>query len=65
MRTSRDRILGDTDTRREEAGHKVLAIVTGAGLLVVKQLQLEGKKAMSAEEFLRGYPHIVGEVLLA
>src|SRR5712692_5757747 len=48
---------------REEGGHKTLAIVTGAGLLVVKQLQLEGKKAMSTEEFLRGYPHIVGEVL--
>ena len=48
---------------REEAGHKLLAVVTGAGLLLVKQLQLEGKKAMSAEEFLRGYSQIVGEVL--
>ena len=48
---------------REEAAHQVLAIVTGAGLLVVKQLQLEGKKAMSAEEFLRGYTDIIGEVL--
>ena len=36
---------------QEEAGHQVLAIVTGSGLLLVKQLQLEGKKAMSAEEF--------------
>ena len=48
---------------REEAGHKTLAIMSGSGFLVVKQLQLEGKKAMSAEEFLRGYPQIVGEVL--
>ncbi len=48
---------------REEAGHQVLAIVTGSGLLLVKQVQLEGKKAMSAEEFLRGYPQIVGQVL--
>ncbi len=48
---------------QEEAGHKVLAIATGAGLLLVKQLQLEGKKALSAEEFLRGYAQIVGEVL--
>lgn len=46
-----------------EAGHQVLAIVTGSGLLLVKQLQLEGKKAMSAEEFLRGYSQIVGQVL--
>ena len=48
---------------QEEAGHKVLAVATGAGLLLVKQLQLEGKKALSAEEFLRGYAQIVGEVL--
>ena len=52
-----------TVTVREQAGHQALAIVTGAGFLVVKQLQLAGKKAMSAEEFLRGYPGIVGEVL--
>lgn len=48
---------------REEVGHKVVTIVTGKGLLVVKQLQLEGKKAMGSEEFLRGYSQIVGEVL--
>ncbi len=48
---------------QEEAGHQVLAIVTGSGLLLAKQLQLEGKKAMSAEEFLRGYGQIVGQVL--
>jgi methionyl-tRNA formyltransferase len=52
-----------TVSTREEAGHQVLAIVTGSGLLLVKQLQLEGKKAMSAEEFLRGYPQIVGQRL--
>src|SRR5207244_13063189 len=43
-------------TVREQAGHQALAIVTGAGFLVVKQLQLAGKKTMSAEEFFRGYP---------
>jgi methionyl-tRNA formyltransferase len=48
---------------REEAGHQVLAVVTGSGLLLVKQVQLEGKKAMSAEEFPRGYGQIVGHVL--
>ena len=56
-------VLPGTVSLREEAGHKTLAIVTGAGFLVVKQLQLEGKKAMSTEEFLRGYGQIVGEVL--
>ncbi len=48
---------------REYAGHKVLDIVTGSGLLTVQQLQLEGKKAMQVDEFLRGYGHIVGEVV--
>ncbi len=52
-----------TSVIREEAGHKVLAVVTGSGLLVIKQLQLEGKRAMSAEEFLRGYSQIAGQVL--
>ncbi len=48
---------------REEAGHQVLAIVTGSGFLIVTRVQLEGKKAMSAEEFLRGYAHIAGDIL--
>jgi methionyl-tRNA formyltransferase len=48
---------------REEAGHQVLSVVTGSGLLVIKQLQLEGKRAMNAEEFLRGYGQIAGQVL--
>ena len=47
----------------EEAGHQLLAVVTGAGRLVLERLQLEGKKIMSAEEFVRGYPHIVGDIL--
>ncbi len=48
---------------REVASHRALAIVTGSGFLLVERLQLEGKRAMSADEFLRGYPHILGEVL--
>lgn len=48
---------------REEAGHQVLAVVTGSGFLIVTRVQLEGKKAMSVEEFLRGYSHIAGDVL--
>jgi methionyl-tRNA formyltransferase len=48
---------------REDAGHQLLAIMTGSGRLLVERLQLEGRKAMSAEEFVRGYPQIVGEVL--
>lgn len=48
---------------RAVADHKTFVVVTGDGLLEVKQLQLEGKKAMAADEFLRGYAQIVGQVL--
>ncbi|GLV57684.1 methionyl-tRNA formyltransferase [Dictyobacter sp. S3.2.2.5] len=48
---------------REEAGHKVLVVTTGSGLLLIKQLQLEGKKALGVDEFLRGYANIAGETL--
>lgn len=56
-------IVPGTVSQREEGGQQVLAIVTGSGLLIVDRLQLEGKRAMSTGEFLRGYPQIVGEVL--
>jgi methionyl-tRNA formyltransferase len=52
-----------TVSLRKENSRQILSVATGAGLLVVDNLQLEGKKAMSAGEFLRGYPQIVGEVL--
>lgn len=52
-----------TVTLQEKSGQQLLGIVTGDGLLAVRQLQLEGKKAMSAADFLRGYPQFVGEVL--
>ena len=48
---------------RKEDGEPSLQVVTGEGMLVINRLQLEGKKAMSAGEFLRGYPQIVGDVL--
>ena len=54
---------GTVSLLRDEAGRQLLAVVTGAGRLLVERLQLEGRKAMSAEEFVRGYPQIVGEVL--
>ena len=47
----------------QKKGRKTLAVVTGNGTLIVRQLQIEGKRAMSADEFLRGYAHIVGETL--
>jgi methionyl-tRNA formyltransferase len=44
-------------------GRKVLRIATGQGSLLVDQVQLEGKRAVSADEFVRGYAQIVGTVL--
>ncbi|KTB47948.1 methionyl-tRNA formyltransferase [Dehalogenimonas alkenigignens] len=38
-------------------------IVTGDGVLGVKRLQLEGKKAATAEEFLRGARGLAGAIL--
>ena len=38
-------------------------VCTGAGVLGVRQVQLEGKRAMSAAEFLRGQRQLIGAVL--
>lgn len=38
-------------------------VLTGDGILRVKELQLEGKRKMTAEEFLRGFSLEVGTVL--
>jgi methionyl-tRNA formyltransferase len=48
---------------REMEGLPTLTVATGAGWLVIKTLQMEGRKAVSAAEFLRGYPQIAGAVL--
>ncbi len=48
---------------RKESGTASLQAATGEGTLALDRLQLEGKKAMNADEFVRGYGNIVGEVL--
>ena len=42
---------------------KGLSVVTGRGLLSLWHVQLEGRRAVSGEEFLRGYPDIHGSLL--
>ena len=37
-----------------------LAVGTGEGLLEIRRLQLEGRRPSSAEDFVRGYPDLVG-----
>ena len=40
-----------------------VGVVTGRGVLVLRSLQLEGKRAVSSEEFLRGYRDFLGSRL--
>lgn len=46
-----------------EVRKKTFAIQTGEGQLLVNSLQLEGKKRMTVEDFLRGYPLQTGTIL--
>lgn len=46
-----------------EAGEKV-GICTGSGVIFPLRLQLEGKEAVSIQEFISGYPDFIGSVLL-
>jgi methionyl-tRNA formyltransferase len=43
-----------------EEGQELLACVCGQGALVLEMIQLEGRRALSAAEFLRGNAAIVG-----
>lgn len=59
-------VIAETDLTKEQKKANPGTVVsverdgfgirTGDGVLFVKELQLEGKKKMSAEEFLRGFP---------
>lgn len=44
-------------------GELAFGIETGAGILGIKKVQLEGKKVMSADEFIRGQRQLIGVVL--
>ncbi len=46
-----------------EATADAVAVQTGDGLLVLREVQPEGKKRMSCDAFLRGYPMQKGEIL--
>ena len=62
--TATARIVGDT--RKPGTVTVVdgqIEVVTGYGSLAVTRLQLEGRKAVSATEFLAGHPDFAGAVL--
>jgi len=42
---------------------KQLAVQTGNGILILKTVQLEGKKPTLAKDFLNGHPEIIGTTL--
>ncbi len=44
-----------------EAGKGIWKVQAGQGLLVLEEVQLEGKKRMAAQEFLRGFPLEAGQ----
>jgi len=40
-----------------------IGVATGAGVLVLKEIQLAGRKALKAEDFVRGQPKFIGAML--
>ncbi len=40
-----------------------IGVVTGEGVLALQEIQLAGRKAMKAEDFVRGQPKFIGAVL--
>jgi methionyl-tRNA formyltransferase len=45
------------------AGPARVGVITSDGVLGIRRLQMEGKRAVDAEEFLRGHPLFIGAVL--
>ncbi len=43
---------------------KGIIVATGAGNIVIEQLQIEGKRSMKAEEFIAGHKVFIGDMLL-
>ena len=40
-----------------------IAVQTKRGLVILKKIQLEGKKEIAPNEFLKGYPEFIGQIL--
>lgn len=62
-------VISDTNTSSVPAGtltgvtKDAILVQTGEGILAIKELQLEGKKRMTSEAFLRGYTMNAGTLL--
>lgn len=59
--------LTENEGRRNSAdrmkAEKKLAVACGQDALILEEVQLEGKRRMTAKEFLNGYPQIIGLIL--
>ena len=51
---------GSVVTRGDGRG---MNVATGEGFITVNSLQLEGRRVVTGEEFLRGHPEIIGAIL--
>jgi methionyl-tRNA formyltransferase len=40
-----------------------IGVQTSEGVVILKEIQKEGKKTMSAKEFINGYPNLIGTIL--
>ena len=47
----------------DEVSARGLIVATGEGILALNRVQLEGRRAVTGEEFLRGHPEILGAPL--
>ena len=54
--------LGKTKGEVFLTNSRNLAVRTGKGILILKEIQLAGKKPMSAKDFLNGHPEIIGMI---
>ena len=54
---------GEAEPGRVVAWSKKAAVGTGAGLLVIEQIQVPGKRMMAVEDFLRGHGGFLGVLL--
>jgi methionyl-tRNA formyltransferase len=63
--TAEDLTLSDEPGTVIEAGKDRLLIATGSGVVRIDRIQPAGKRVLSVEEFLRGYPVKAGQRMIA
>ena len=40
-----------------------IGVQTADGIIIIKEIQREGKNKMGAKEFINGYPNFIGSIL--